>query len=178
MDYDYFTKKLDCRFDIVDGELVETNNGKFVVTTDFVEYAICLNPITKTWNIVAPKKSYLARRYILRQSDCITLNGEWLDDHYNTDYVSAYKKFNRKEFQEFFKTGLSKWYNANGFYTVDEEPKAGDTLVYAYKPNYNAHVAIYLGDSKILHHMPKKLSGIDTCDYSKIVEIFRYAGNA
>ena len=180
MDYDYFTKKLGCRFDIVEGELVEAENGKFLVTTDFVEYAICLNPITKTWNVIAPKKSYLARRFVLRQSDCLTLSCEWLDDHFNQNFSKIYTSSTRKQFYERFKvTGIRDLYLNNGFYTVNE-PKLGDVIFYNWNMSTNTpinHVGIYQGNNKILQQVPYKLSSIDECDSTKITEIFRYASN-
>lgn len=177
MDYNYFIQKLNSRFDIVNGELQETEKGKFIVTTNFIQYSIYLNPITKTWAILAPYKSYLGRKYLLRYSDCITLNGEWLDDHYGTNYINVYKNFSRKEFSNFFKTGLTHWYLSNGFYSVTD-PKPGDTLLYAWRPNYTTHVGVYLENNKILHHIPHRLSSIDICDSNKIIEIFRYGSNS
>lgn len=176
MDYNYFLERLGRRFNIVNGDLVEAEDGQFLVTTDFLEYSISLNPITKTWNVIAPKKSYLARRFSLRKSDCISLNFEWLDDHYGTNYTQIYKNTNLRDFYKIFTEGLAGWYANNGFTLVDvAEP--GDTLIYAWETDYISHVATYLGNNKILHHVPQKLSSIDDYDPAKVKGIFRYGNN-
>jgi len=172
MDYNYFLEKLGNKFNIVNGDLVVADDGQFTVTNEFKDYSIYLNPINKTWSIIAPKKSYIARTFNLRRSDCLTLNFEWLDDHYGTDYSSIYKNTSNRDFYRIFNEGLQDWYSTHGFTKVDT-PEPGDTFIYAWKPGFNSHVATYLGDNKILHHVPGKLSSIDTYNPNKVLATYR-----
>jgi hypothetical protein len=42
-------------------------------------------------------------------------------------------------------------------------------------PGLTSHTAVYLGDGKILHHRPRKLSSIDDLDTDYVQRVFRYA---
>lgn len=172
MDYQYLSERLGHKFNLVNGDLVEVEDGQFTVTKEFKDYSIYLNPITKTWNIIVPVKSYLARKFALRKSDCLTLNFEWLDDHYGTNYSAVYKNTSHRDFHRIFTEGLEGWYAANGFTKVST-PQTGDTLIYAWQPLFVSHVATYLGNNKILHHVPAKLSSIDDYDPQKVLAIYR-----
>jgi cell wall-associated NlpC family hydrolase len=74
--------------------------------------------------------------------------------------------------------GMAAWYNVNGFVQV-ETLQVGDSLVYENGlPSLGNHVGVYLGENKILHHIPNKLSSIDLLDNTKILGIFRYGSNS
>lgn len=176
MDYEYFKNKIGSKFNIVEGELVEAENGIFTVSETYSNYVIYLNKQNKTYNLIAPLKSYIGRPYVLRKLDCVTLMFEWLGDENNKDLSSIYTKTSRKDFFKYYKEGMSLWYEDNGFLKVDT-PIRGDCIVYEYKPKAVSHVGIYLGEDKFLHHLPYKLSCIDTLDRSKIIGVYRYGTN-
>jgi hypothetical protein len=172
MDYKYFTSKLGKKFSIVQGAIVEDECGLFTVSETFGNYVIYLNKFDKSWNIIAPTKSYLARKYIFKKSDCITLNAEWLDDYFKSNYGNFYDKILHREFYNYFKVGMRHWYLDYGFKEVTS-PQYGDCIVYEYQPDWNNHVGIYVDNDNILHH-PKIYSCIDKIDYAKVLGIFRY----
>ena len=176
MDYEYFNSKLGEKFSLIHGMPVEDNTGLFTVSETFGSYVIYLNKFAKSWNIIAPTKSYLARQYVLKKSDCITLNAEWLDDHVNSNFGNFYDKMSHREFYRYYKHGMRQWYIDYEFKEVTS-PEYGDCLVYEHEPKINNHVGIYLGEDNILHHLPKTYSCIDKIDYTKILGIFRYDGN-
>jgi hypothetical protein len=167
MNYEYFNTKIGHRFSIVEGIIVEDPSGLFVVSETFSDYVIYLNKINRSWNIIAPKNSYLARQYILRKSDCISLTAEWLKDTYGIKFNFDYNKMSNKEFYKFYKNGLKYWFEENGFVEVTT-PRYGDCLIYGFKQ----HAGIYLND-KILHHLPRTYSSIDTVDSTRILGIYR-----
>lgn len=176
MDYEFFANKINQKFSIVNGLLVEDHSGIFTVSYDFAQYAVYLNRQTKTWNIIAPHKSYLARAYVLKRSDCITLFCEWLDDHLHTTFGNIYNTISNREFLKYYKSGMRLWYEDNGFKEVSN-PIIGDCLVYADSSNEvipNNHVGVCVADNKILHHLPGRLSSIDTIDYTKIIGCYRH----
>lgn len=176
MDYEYYLNKLGSKFSLVRGEFVEDPQGAFTVTTEFKQYSIYVNKQTKKVAPIAPTKSYLARTYVLRKSDCITLMFEWLDDHYNTKYIDFYNSISHRYFLKYYKAGLGCWYEDSGFKKVDI-PQAGDCIVYGDSINEvipNNHVGICVGDNKILHHLPQRYSSIDTIISDKVIGCYRY----
>lgn len=47
------------------------------------------------------------------------------------------------------------------FYPVKGDPEPGDVLLFAIKSETRNHCAVYLGDGRILHHMPGRLSAAE-----------------
>ena len=170
MDYEYFLNKLGCKFSLVQGEFVEDPNGIFTVSTEFKQYSIYLNKQTKKCTPIAPEKSYLARQYKLRRSDCVTLAFEWLDDYYKINLTQVYKNTSNKVFLKYYTAGMYLWYEDNGFQKVNTV-EIGDTLIYEY-PN---HIGVCIEKDRILHHLSSKYSSIDVVDYNKILGCYRYA---
>jgi hypothetical protein len=176
MDYSFFADKLGQRFSIVSGVFVQDSLGQFTVSYDFKQYSIYLNRQTKTWSPIAPEKSYLARAYVLKRSDCITLFTEWLDDHLHTSFGNIYNTISNKQFLKYYKSGMRLWYEDNNFCEVTT-PRVGDCLVYAEAVTEvipNNHVGVCVENGKILHHLPGRFSSIDTIDHSKILGCYRY----
>lgn len=176
MDYEYFANKIGTKFSLVRGEFVESQNGIFTSSFDFAQYSIYLNKQTKTWIPIAPAKSYLARHYALKRSDCISLVAEWLDDHNSTDFLSGYYNMRNRDFLRYYKLGMRLWYEDHGFKEVDSL-QIGDCLVYGDSVTDtipNNHVGIYVDNNKILHHLPGRFSSIDNINYSKIIGCYRY----
>jgi hypothetical protein len=175
MEYKDFTDKVGMRFDIVEGELQESPSGLFTVSETYRPFSIYLNKQTKQAMIIAPESSYLGRSYGLKKRDCITLFAQWLDEHFNSSFGNIYQKLSHRDFMKYYKGGMSLWYEDNNFQKIESSLIEGDCIVYAYRPAVISHVGIYLNESKILHHLPEKLSCIDQLDTSKILGVYRYA---
>jgi uncharacterized protein YycO len=176
MDYEYFANKIGTKFALVRGELVEDPKGQFDVSFNFAQYSIYLNKLTRTWNLIAPEKSYIGRSYTLKKSDCISLCAEWLDDHKNTKFFNGYSNMTNRDFLMYYKSGMRLWYEDHGFTEVNI-PIIGDCLVYTDSVNETMplnHVGVYVAQDKILHHLPYRYSSIDKIDYSKIIGCYRY----
>ena len=176
MDYEYFANKIGTKFALVRGEFVPALNGEFTASFDFAQYSIYLNKQTRTWTPIAPTKSYIARSYILKKSDCVTLFAEWLDDHRGSNFGNIYNNISNKEFFKYYRSGMGLWYEDNGFTKVNN-PIVGDCLVYGDSINGKIplnHVGVCVADNKILHHLPGTFSSIDTIDYGKIIGCYRY----
>lgn len=173
MDYEFYKDKIGSRFDIIQGELVETENGMFLVTETFSSPSIYVNKVQQTATLVSPKDSYIGRSYGLRQADCVAICFLWHDKNKGTNLMSLYKRTSNREFYEYYVRGMGAWFLEHGFTQVTEM-QVGDMLVYENVPGAIAHIAVYLGDNKILQHLPNKLSGIDTLELSKIKGIYRY----
>lgn len=176
MDYEYYLNKLGNRYSLIRGEFVEDPQGLFVASTEFKQYSLYLNKQTKQCIPIAPEKSYLARKYVLKRSDCITLFTEWLDDHYGSTYGNIYNSISNAEFIRYYRAGMRLWYEDNNFTEVSV-PRVGDCIVYADSINQvipNNHVGVCVENNKILHHLPQRYSSIDDIDYNKILGCYRY----
>ena len=176
MDYEYFANKIGTKFALVRGEFVENKEGDFTVSLNFAQYSIYLNKQNRTCIPIAPTKSYLARQYVLKKSDCITLFCEWLDDHAGTKFGNIYDNISNKEFLKYYKSGMRLWYEDNNFTEVSI-PQVGDCIVYTDSINNIVpinHVGVCVDNDKILHHLPRRFSSIDTIDYNKIIGCYRY----
>ena len=175
MQYEELVTKLGTRYDIVNGILTESPAGELVVTDNFAESnAIYLNHITKTVNLIIPRKNYIGRTYILRRSDCISLVAEWLSNNSDIDFNKIYSKITNKTFMKYYKEGINYWFEENNFIEVTS-PEVGDCLVYEFRPEVISHAGVFLENNKILHHIPYLLSSIDRVDMTKVIGVYRYA---
>ena len=176
MDYEYYLNKLGCKYSLIRGEFVEDINGIFTVSTEFKQYSIYLNTQNSTCTPIAPNKSYLAREYKLRRSDCISLVFEWLDDNYKLNLTKVYKDTTTKGFLKYYTSGMYLWYEDNGFTKVNDI-SIGDSIIYGDSITgqvYNNHIGVCVGKDKILHHLPTRYSSIDVIDYNKVLGCYRY----
>ena len=170
LNYNEYADKIDLKYSIIQGLLVEDVSGVLTVSTDFKPNTIYLNKYNKTAAIIVAEKEYIGRPYILKKSDCIKLVNEWLDDKLNTDYVKRYKETDNKQFKKYYAEGVKYAYLDNGFTeVVDQSMNVGDVLLYT----SNLHVAVYVGNNRILHHLPRKLSCYDTLDSTSILGVYR-----
>lgn len=171
--YDFYSYIIGSAFDIVKGEITQAVGGRFIVSKTFMPNCIYVNSINKTVNLVSPKDSYIGKRYGLRQTDCVSICFEWHDNNKGTNLKSIYSKIPNKDFYKYYLEGMGPWLTNNGFTQV-QEMLVGDVLVYEYKPQAVSHTAVYLGNNKILQHLPTKRSGIDILEPYRVKGIYRY----
>ena len=175
MEYSDFADKIGKKYNIVNGELVESDTGEFTVSETFNEYTVYLNKLTRNVSIVAPKASYIGRQYKLRGNDCARLFAEWLDNNYNTNYIDYYNKLPIREFYKYHKTGMREWFLDQKFTEITvTDMQVGDCLVYRNNKEVLLHVGICVSPGKILHHIPSKLSCIDDINLDSVLGVYRY----
>lgn len=173
---DYYNK-VGIKYSIVNGDLVEDEQNGIIVVSDYIkDYSIYVNKLTGEAKLVIPKNSYVGKIYKLKVDDCITLSLRWADENKNTNFQGIYKQLKAKKFVEYYNMDLSNTLldkHLTGNYTFREVSnlELGDFIVY----KLENHLGVYLGNGKILHHLPKKLSCIDNIDSKDIIRIFRYA---
>ena len=173
MDYEYFSGKIGSRFNIDNGDLVEAEDGMFLVTETFQSPSIYVNKLERKVSLISPKDSYIGRSYGLRQADCVAICFLWHDDHKGTKLMDIYRHTPNREFYDYYIRGMAPWFLTHGFEQV-ETMQVGDMLVYENVPGTLSHIAIYVGDNKILQHLPNKFSSVDTLEIEKVKGIFRY----
>jgi len=176
MKYEDYINKIGLKYNIVEGKLVEDpDNGVFTVSTTLAYNTIYLNKFNKTAELVTHPNSWIGRTYKFRKSDCVTLAADYYDSIHNTDLSRWYKNFSHEKWFEYYKIGMSKWFTDHNFIEVPKENlKDYDFIVYSYNDRAYSHIAIYLGNDKILHHLPQSLSCYDNLDRTKILGVYRY----
>jgi hypothetical protein len=174
MDYENYFDKIGTRFNIVEGDLVEAEDGMFLVTESFQSPSIYVNKLERKVSLISPKSSYIGRSYGLRQADCVVICFNWHDDNKGTNLTQLYKSIPNRDFYNYYMAGMGPWFLKHGFVEV-QVMQVGDMLVYENMPNtVLSHIALYLGDNKVLQHIPNKLSSVDTLNPAKVKGIYRY----
>jgi len=175
MTYDELKKQEGNFLDIVLGELVLSDNGFIKISSEFKDYNLVLDDENKSFNLVIPYKEYRGHTYKLRNNDCVSLYSRWFDDQFGTNFLSIYKNASYTKFLKYYKSDFKDWFKQNNFLEVTDL-KYGDCLFYNIdNKEFSNHIGAYLGENKILHHLPNKYSSIDNLETSKIQRIFRYA---
>lgn len=107
-------------------------------------------------------QNYKGRQFKLGSSDCYSLIREYYKEKYNVklpDYARPedYWNYGFNLFKELFAK--------NGFFMLEENPETwqeGDVFLIALGSEHATHAAIFLGENKILHHPPYRLSTIES----------------
>lgn len=176
MEYQDFSNKVGKRFDIVNGDLVESPSGLFIVSETYQNNTIYLNRQANKATLIADMSIYVGRPYKLRISDCTSLWTQWLDKHKGTSYYQIYKTMPHRDFLAWMKAGMCSYFETQPFTKINvNELIEGDCLVYSFNNLIDSHVGIYIDSDKILHHLPRKMSSLDILDRSKILGAYRYA---
>lgn len=102
---------------------------------------------------------YLERPYVFGVFDCYSL----IADYYKREY--ALTLGNYAHIDNWANLGHNFFvdnYKAEGFVVlIDQEPAVGDVFLIQTEAKVPNHVALYLGDEKIMHHMHGRLSRRD-----------------
>ena len=127
-----------------------------------VEWHI-VNPRSGSWGGCRPsgyKPPLIGRSWVWAVTDCWTLVRDWYAEH-----GLVLPDWKRPPTPEEFDAAPifdACWQEA-GFQELaaDEELRRGDALLMKIGNRKLAHVAVYLGDQRILHHLRHRLSSID-----------------
>ena len=132
------------------------------------------------WNKIEPKENLtnplIGRQFVWGVQDCWSLVYDWYSLHKNI----TLKKWERpRTLREFENNPLfEKCAKDTGFKEIKNQGlQKGDVMLMEGMFNKLSHVALYIGDSTILHHSVGKLSCREIYDleYQKITKkIFRY----
>jgi proteasome lid subunit RPN8/RPN11 len=123
-----------------------------------------VNPNTRTWDGCCPvgyQAPLVGREYAWSVLDCWTLVRDW----YALEWDLKLPDWQRPTPDQFEVAPMfEKCFKAAGFYEVSiNEATRGDALLMALDRNDGQlnHVAVYLGDQQILHHVRGRLSSRD-----------------
>ena len=154
--------------DIKNGIIVISEDGFLTISDNPMQYSAYVNERSSTITAIIPKTDYRGRIYSLKEADCVTLAAEWYDTNKGTNILKFIDSLSIEEYRMLWGNSFVEYLLTLGFTKREGLPQKGD-VVYYERPN---HIGIYLGDGKILHHLPRKLSCIDELDYSKLGDVY------
>jgi proteasome lid subunit RPN8/RPN11 len=106
------------------------------------------------------KAPYIGRPYVFGVFDCWAL----IRDYYKNEFGTDLEDYNRQEF--FWLKGIDiigeNWENCGFKLVTDDSFQVGDLLLIQNSASMMNHVALYVGDDRILHHCHNRLSKKDT----------------
>ena len=121
-----------------------------------------VNPLTFQWGEALPndyKPPLIGREYSWGSLDCWTLVRDWYKEEWDLDLPDWPRptKDNWDKAPQF-----DELYEQAGFRQVSiRKLQVGDALLMAMGSNYLNHVAVYVGDQYVLHHLTGRLSSRD-----------------
>lgn len=121
-----------------------------------------VNPLTFQWGEALPndyKPPLIGREYSWGSLDCWTLVRDWYKEEWDLDLPDWERptKANWDDAPRF-----EELYEQAGFRQVSiRKLQVGDALLMAMGSNYLNHVAVYVGDQYVLHHLTGRLSSRD-----------------
>lgn len=113
------------------------------------------NPNTETWGFCEPsghQAPLVGRDWVWGITDCWTLCRDWLREHglevRDWERPATPEQFEQNPFFD------DRW-SETGFYELkeDDDYAAGDLLLMCIRSQRPNHIAIYIGDGLILHHL-------------------------
>jgi len=158
---------------IVNGKYELAESGDFILSDSFGPERVYLTSDNKAQCITS--KPFIGRNYKLGFVDCVTL----VCEHLKSDtLLKFYLAMGREELLLLQRETVMKWLDEDPRFTdVGQEYQAGDCVVYSYTERMHAnHIGIVYPEGKILHHLPGKLSCIDTLDTVRVEKGYSFNG--
>ena len=128
-----------------------------------LKWIIC-NPGTEMWCEFEPtgyKPPLLGRQWVWSVSDCWTLVRDWYKEEWDLNLPDWQRPTTAQEFQQ--APMFEACFEEAGFVNLgQEQPEFGDAILMRLdgSPGLN-HVAVYVGEQRILHHLTGRLSSRD-----------------
>lgn len=107
---------------------------------------------------VEDDRPLFGRKFHAPESDCYAFVRDWYRKYLHIELPDFYR---RSEWWLHGDNLYEQYHIEAGFCIVDGNPQYGDLIVMCLQGEVANHGAVYLGDGKIAHHQPGRVSGID-----------------
>lgn len=133
-----------------------------------------------------PEKAFdslIGRKYDFGKYDCLGLAVDFYKSEYNLDFTQYIKERTFKDFKRGMWTvnQIIEAFQRAGFKQVESEKKFGDCILFASNSaDFDWHVAIYVGNDRILHQTQghdSLISDLDVLGVKRISAVFRYGSH-
>ena len=175
--YEESLKLLGQRVNVVLGDLVADENGPLVVSDTLLANSILVSRRKQTAVAITALK--IAQPYTRMKNDCISLSARFMDELTGTkNYTTRYRQITVREYLANLGGGAADYILELGLQEVDPATLQVNDIILGGLPDIpeiTSHTAIYLGNDKILHHRPYKLSSIDDLATADVQRVFRHA---
>lgn len=179
LDYNTFKDKVGTKYTVEWGEFVESEYGEFEVSTSPGVNKIVLAKMQQA--AFVSSDLWVGRAWKLKTSDCAALCAAYVDKQFGSNYSEVMRGYSLKKWGEYFHRGMVAWLEDFGMPRVElADRQMHDVVVYDYDGDHNMHIGIFLGNDKILHHLPNKFSSIDVIDFTeteKFLGVYRHDPN-
>ena len=163
------------RWDIVEGEWVQNDeSGQFEV----VDQPHVIDTIhAETGNLT--HRGWVGRKWSFRKEDCISICAEYFDEAHGTQYCQEYMNVPGPKYRECVLGGINKYFDSHpDFFIVEDHNDIRQYDLFVYQlfdidDLRSPHVALNIGDDKVITMLPFKLSSIDPLERDKIIRIYR-----
>jgi hypothetical protein len=178
-EYIKFCKNIGGRYNIQQGRFVEAEDGEFLVTDKLIGKGIIyLDKNRNTWSVLADNP-FVGKEYILQTQNCAILTAKYLDyaKDDGVNYEKMMKSIPLKKLIYYFRNAVNPLLEELGFQSIPvSEIQVHDIIVWQFNDFATSHMGVYLGDNKLIHHIPSMISCIDTIDLnsSKVLGVYRY----
>jgi hypothetical protein len=178
-EYIKFSKNIGGRYNIQQGRFVEAEDGEFLVTDKLIGKGIIyLDKNRNTWSVLADNP-FVGKEYILQTQNCAILTAKYLDyaKDDGVNYEKMMKSIPLKKLIYYFRNAVNPLLEELGFQSIPvSEIQVHDIIVWQFNDFATSHMGVYLGDNKLIHHIPSMISCIDTIDLnsSKVLGVYRY----
>jgi hypothetical protein len=172
--YELFVENIGQRFNVVNGEFVKQDDGPLIVSLSPIQNSIYINKFQEMW--VVRSDQMIGTAYNFGRNDCAILCARYLDKHVGSNIEEKLLALTFREWANYARIGVENIIKDVGGYEVDiSELQPNDVVSYLIPDSdVTSHLAVYLGNEKILHHVPKKYSSIDDFDETRVTKVFRY----
>lgn len=166
------------RYDIVLGGFIENANGTFLATDKLVgTNIIYLNKSISDFVIISDNP-FVGLEYKLATQNCANLVVDFLEIALpDVGFAQIMDSIPFKTRLKYFTSDIDPLLRELGFIKINvADIQQYDMLVWQYNDTATSHLAAYLGNNKILHHIPNRLSCIDEIDLTsnKLLGVYRY----
>jgi proteasome lid subunit RPN8/RPN11 len=124
---------------------------------------LIVNPVTEQWGDCMPtgyRAALIGRQWIWGISDCWTLARDWYEQTWGLELPDWNRPITPEQFQH--SPIFDECWQEAGFISVsDEHFEVGDAILMKLGQVGLDHVAVYVGDGMILHHINRRLSSRD-----------------
>jgi hypothetical protein len=179
--YHKFINTLGSRYNIVSGKFVLDDNGEFLVTNRLLGTGtIYLDTKLETYTVLSDNP-FVGLPYILKSQNCAILTAKYLDyaKKDGVGYEKLMKSIPMRRLIYYFRNAVNPLLESIGFVAVDvKDIQLYDIIVWQFNKTATSHMGVYLGDNKMIHHIPSMISCIDTIDLNspKVLGVYRYGG--